>query len=276
MPVLEVGWVDAAGLRALDALEPDVAAIACFPWLLPRPWRDRPPRGCVNLHPSLLPAYRGPGAALLAVPRRRDPHRGQPPRRGWRGGHRQRDRAAGGALPGRDRHHGRGDPDRPRRRAPAGRMAGRGKDRRPAAARRGRLPQSRARRRRSRHPRHLARAAARSTSFAAPRRGGRSRSRPARGGSPSTRRWRWTRRRLSARAIAPPGATCWCSSRTASCSPADAPWHHGEMTTTRARRPPPRSSSPPARRPPTTRARRSRATPGRRRPPPIPSPACAS
>src|SRR5687768_6832612 len=60
LPVLEVGWVDAAGLRALDALEPDVAAIACFPWLLPRPWRDRPPRGCVNLHPSLLPAYRGP------------------------------------------------------------------------------------------------------------------------------------------------------------------------------------------------------------------------
>ena len=60
VPVLEVGWVDAAGLRALDALEPDVAAIACFPWLLPRPWRDRPPRGCVNLHPSLLPAYRGP------------------------------------------------------------------------------------------------------------------------------------------------------------------------------------------------------------------------
>ncbi len=60
VPVLEVGWVDAAGLRALDALEPDVAVIACFPWLLPRPWRDRPPRGCVNLHPSLLPAYRGP------------------------------------------------------------------------------------------------------------------------------------------------------------------------------------------------------------------------
>jgi methionyl-tRNA formyltransferase len=60
VPVLEVGWVDASGLRALDALEPDVAVIACFPWLLPRPWRDRPPRGCVNLHPSLLPAYRGP------------------------------------------------------------------------------------------------------------------------------------------------------------------------------------------------------------------------
>lgn len=60
LPVIEVGWVDAAALGALDALEPDLVAIACFPWLLPRPWRARPPRGCVNIHPSLLPAYRGP------------------------------------------------------------------------------------------------------------------------------------------------------------------------------------------------------------------------
>lgn len=60
LPVLEVGWVDAAALAGLDALEPDLVAIACFPWLLTRPWRARPPRGCVNLHPSLLPAYRGP------------------------------------------------------------------------------------------------------------------------------------------------------------------------------------------------------------------------
>jgi methionyl-tRNA formyltransferase len=58
--VLEVGWVDAAALAGLDALEPDLVAIACFPWLLTKAWRDRPPRGCVNLHPSLLPAYRGP------------------------------------------------------------------------------------------------------------------------------------------------------------------------------------------------------------------------
>ena len=60
LPVLEIGWVDAAALAALDALEPDLLAIACFPWLLPKAWRERPPRGCVNIHPSLLPAYRGP------------------------------------------------------------------------------------------------------------------------------------------------------------------------------------------------------------------------
>jgi methionyl-tRNA formyltransferase len=60
LPVIEVGWVDASALAALDALEPDILALACFPWLLPKPWRERPPRGCVNIHPSLLPAYRGP------------------------------------------------------------------------------------------------------------------------------------------------------------------------------------------------------------------------
>jgi methionyl-tRNA formyltransferase len=60
LPVLEVGWVDTSALAALDALEPDVVVLACFPWLLPKPWRERPPRGCVNIHPSLLPAYRGP------------------------------------------------------------------------------------------------------------------------------------------------------------------------------------------------------------------------
>ena len=60
LPVIEVGAVDASGFAALDALEPDLVAIACFPWMLPKAWRERPPRGCVNIHPSLLPAYRGP------------------------------------------------------------------------------------------------------------------------------------------------------------------------------------------------------------------------
>ena len=60
LPVIEVGWVDASALAALDALEPDILVLACFPWLLPKAWRARPPRGCVNIHPSLLPAYRGP------------------------------------------------------------------------------------------------------------------------------------------------------------------------------------------------------------------------
>ena len=38
----------------------DLVCVACFPWRLPAAWFERPRRGAVNLHPSLLPAWRGP------------------------------------------------------------------------------------------------------------------------------------------------------------------------------------------------------------------------
>jgi methionyl-tRNA formyltransferase len=54
--------VEACGVEdlALPRLEPDWVCAACFPWRLPGPWRAAARRGCLNLHPSLLPAYRGP------------------------------------------------------------------------------------------------------------------------------------------------------------------------------------------------------------------------
>jgi methionyl-tRNA formyltransferase len=61
VPVVEI-----AGLRspevheALSTFAPDVIAVACFPWRIPAPVRALPPLGCVNLHPSLLPRWRGP------------------------------------------------------------------------------------------------------------------------------------------------------------------------------------------------------------------------
>jgi methionyl-tRNA formyltransferase len=61
LPALEVGSLRAAeSLAALDALHPDLICAACFPRLLPPAWLNRPRLGCLNLHPSLLPAYRGP------------------------------------------------------------------------------------------------------------------------------------------------------------------------------------------------------------------------
>lgn len=61
LPVIEVSRPEASRppdlLRGLD---PAVLAVACFPWLLPRTWLDLAPLGGLNLHPSLLPAYRGP------------------------------------------------------------------------------------------------------------------------------------------------------------------------------------------------------------------------
>lgn len=44
----------------LAALRPDVACVVCFPYRIPATLLALPPQGFLNLHPSLLPAYRGP------------------------------------------------------------------------------------------------------------------------------------------------------------------------------------------------------------------------
>ena len=51
---------DATAARMIRELRPQALVVACFPWLLPRTWRELAPKGALNLHPSLLPAYRGP------------------------------------------------------------------------------------------------------------------------------------------------------------------------------------------------------------------------
>ena len=61
IPIVEVPSIDDGGtFAALEGWEPDLVCVACFPCLLPRRWLDLPHHGCLNLHPSLLPAYRGP------------------------------------------------------------------------------------------------------------------------------------------------------------------------------------------------------------------------
>ena len=55
--------VDLAGLK------PDILVVASFGIILPQSVLDISPYGCLNLHPSLLPLYRGPTpipAAILA------------------------------------------------------------------------------------------------------------------------------------------------------------------------------------------------------------------
>jgi len=61
VPVYEVDRLNAAPARALLAdLAPDLIVVACFSRLLPPAWLAAPALGCLNLHPSLLPRYRGP------------------------------------------------------------------------------------------------------------------------------------------------------------------------------------------------------------------------
>jgi methionyl-tRNA formyltransferase len=50
---------DAAVMEALNAARPEVIVVVAFGQFLPKAVRELPPLGCVNVHASLLPKYRG-------------------------------------------------------------------------------------------------------------------------------------------------------------------------------------------------------------------------
>jgi methionyl-tRNA formyltransferase len=54
-------------VAALEALQPDVIIVASFGLILPPQVLAIPPYGCINLHPSLLPRYRGPTPIPTAI-----------------------------------------------------------------------------------------------------------------------------------------------------------------------------------------------------------------
>lgn len=61
IPILEVARLRAPRtLEALAALQPDAICVACFSRRLPGEILRLPRLGCLNVHPSLLPANRGP------------------------------------------------------------------------------------------------------------------------------------------------------------------------------------------------------------------------
>jgi len=61
IPTFEIGNLQhPEAVALLDRYAPDVIIVACFPRLLPPQWLMHPSFGALNLHPSLLPAYRGP------------------------------------------------------------------------------------------------------------------------------------------------------------------------------------------------------------------------
>jgi methionyl-tRNA formyltransferase len=60
---------DADALAAFQKLEADAAVVAAYGLILPRDWLAAPRRGCLNIHASLLPRWRGAApihAAILA------------------------------------------------------------------------------------------------------------------------------------------------------------------------------------------------------------------
>jgi methionyl-tRNA formyltransferase len=70
LPVLQPPTLrDPAAVQELADLKPDLIVVASFGQILKAPVLDLPPHGCLNLHASLLPRYRGATpipAAILA------------------------------------------------------------------------------------------------------------------------------------------------------------------------------------------------------------------
>ncbi|MDE2717014.1 MAG: methionyl-tRNA formyltransferase [Chloroflexota bacterium] len=53
--------------EALASLSPDVVVVAAYGLFLPPEVLNVPPQGCLNIHPSLLPRYRGPSPVVSAI-----------------------------------------------------------------------------------------------------------------------------------------------------------------------------------------------------------------
>ena len=68
IPVLQpLKMKDPAFLGALRGWKPDVIAVTAFGRILPPVILSLPPRGCINVHGSLLPKYRGAGPVQWAI-----------------------------------------------------------------------------------------------------------------------------------------------------------------------------------------------------------------
>jgi methionyl-tRNA formyltransferase len=68
LPVLQPERVrDPALLDALRALAPDLVVVAAYGRILPRTILDLPPRGCINVHGSILPRHRGAAPIAHAI-----------------------------------------------------------------------------------------------------------------------------------------------------------------------------------------------------------------
>jgi methionyl-tRNA formyltransferase len=70
LPVLTpVNWRSETDLAALREWRPDVIVVAAYGVIVPADFLAIPTYGCINLHASLLPAYRG--ASPIAAARKR-------------------------------------------------------------------------------------------------------------------------------------------------------------------------------------------------------------
>ncbi|MDE2060348.1 MAG: methionyl-tRNA formyltransferase [candidate division NC10 bacterium] len=68
LPLLQPEKVgEPAAVEALQAAQPDAIVVVAYGQLLPKRILDLPPHGCLNLHASLLPRYRGAAPIPWAI-----------------------------------------------------------------------------------------------------------------------------------------------------------------------------------------------------------------
>lgn len=67
-PVIQpVNFKDTAAVVQVASFHPDVIVVAAFGQILPQSVLDIPTFGCINIHPSLLPKFRGPSPVAAAI-----------------------------------------------------------------------------------------------------------------------------------------------------------------------------------------------------------------
>ena len=67
IPILTPTRFDDATTKALTALAPDIAVLAAYGNIIPQHVLDIPRKGFINIHPSLLPKYRGAAPIAGAI-----------------------------------------------------------------------------------------------------------------------------------------------------------------------------------------------------------------
>jgi methionyl-tRNA formyltransferase len=67
LPLLEIESFKDEAMKKIQALKPELFVVASFGLILPKWALDLPSIGAINVHPSLLPKYRGPSPIQWAI-----------------------------------------------------------------------------------------------------------------------------------------------------------------------------------------------------------------
>jgi len=67
LPLVEMDSFKDTGVHDLVALKPDLLVVVSFGLIIPKWFLDVPSVGAINVHPSLLPKYRGPAPIQWAI-----------------------------------------------------------------------------------------------------------------------------------------------------------------------------------------------------------------